>query len=60
MILGDHDVNISAMHLARRAPREEAKMLLALDDAVPEDAVAAIRADPEVLDLWLIHLSTSA
>jgi D-3-phosphoglycerate dehydrogenase len=60
VILGNHDVNISAMHLARRAPREEAKMLLALDDAVPEDAVAAIRADPEVLDVWLIHLSASA
>ncbi len=57
LILGKHDVNISAMHLARRAPREEAKMILALDDPVPDEAAAEIRADPEVLDLWLIRLS---
>ncbi len=56
LILGEHDVNISAMHLARRAPREEAKMILAMDDPAPDAAAAAIRADPEVLDLWLIRL----
>jgi D-3-phosphoglycerate dehydrogenase len=60
LILGKHDVNISAMHLARRAPREEAKMILALDDPVPDEAAAEIRADPEVLDLWLIRLSPGA
>ncbi len=57
VILGEHDVNISAMHLARRGPREEAKMILALDEPAPDEAVAAIRADPDVLDLWLIRLS---
>jgi D-3-phosphoglycerate dehydrogenase / 2-oxoglutarate reductase len=57
VILGEHDVNISAMHLARRGPREEAKMILALDEPVPDEAAAAIRADPDVLDLWLIRLS---
>ncbi len=56
LILGEHDVNISAMHLARRAPREEAKMILALDEPVPDEAAAAIRADPEVLELWLVRL----
>jgi transcriptional regulator len=48
LILGERDVNISAMHRARRAPREEARMTLALDEPVPDEAAAAIRADPEV------------
>ena len=56
LILGEHDVNISAMHLARRGPREDARMILALDDPVPDAAVSSIRADPEVLGLWLIRL----
>src|SRR5439155_887373 len=34
LILGDADVNISAMHLARTRPREDAFMILALDDDV--------------------------
>jgi D-3-phosphoglycerate dehydrogenase len=55
-VLGEADVNISAMHLARQAPREEALMVLALDDEVPEDVAAAIRADEAVLDLWVIRL----
>ncbi len=35
-MLGEADVNISAMHLARTRPREDALMILALDDAVPD------------------------
>ena len=31
-MLGEADVNISAMHLARTRPREDALMILALDD----------------------------
>jgi hypothetical protein len=31
-------------------------MVLALDDAVPEDVAARIRAEPAVLDLWVIRL----
>ena len=57
LILGEHDVNISAMHLARRGSPEEARMVLALDEPVPDEAVAAIRADPAVLDVWLIRLT---
>ena len=33
--LGEADVNISAMHVARSAPRADALMVLALDDDVP-------------------------
>ena len=35
LILGEADVNISAMHLARIAARADALMILALDDDVP-------------------------
>jgi hypothetical protein len=45
------------MHTARRDSHEEARMVLALDEPVPDEAVAAIRADPAVLDVWLIRLS---
>jgi D-3-phosphoglycerate dehydrogenase / 2-oxoglutarate reductase len=55
-LLGQADVNISAMHLARSAPREDALMVLALDDDVSPALEAAIRADEGVLDLWTIRL----
>ena len=44
-LLGAVDVNISAMNLARSAPRAEAYMVLALDDDVPPSVVDAIQAD---------------
>ena len=44
MLLGEADVNISAMHLARSRPREDALMILALDDDVPDGVADAIRA----------------
>jgi D-3-phosphoglycerate dehydrogenase len=55
-MLGEADVNISGMHLARTRPREDALMILALDDDVPADVEAAIRDQEAVLDLWLIRL----
>ncbi len=42
-LLGAADVNISAMHLGRSAPRSDAVMFLALDDPVPAETEAAIR-----------------
>ncbi len=36
LMLGEADINISAMHLARTRPREDAFMILALDDDLPE------------------------
>ena len=59
-LLGQADVNISAMHLARSAPREDALMVLALDDDVSPELEAALRADRGVLDLWTIRLGPSA
>ncbi len=55
IILGEADVNISAMHLARTRPREDALMVLALDDDVPDAVAAAIRAHENVTDLWMIR-----
>lgn len=55
-ILGEADVNISAMHLGRSVPRADALMILALDDLVPPAAIEQIRAHDAVLDLWLIRL----
>jgi D-3-phosphoglycerate dehydrogenase len=58
-MLGEADVNISAMHLARSRPREDALMVLALDDDVPESVSDAIRAQEAVLDLWTIRLGSA-
>jgi D-3-phosphoglycerate dehydrogenase len=55
-ILGEADVNISAMTLARSAPRADAFMALALDEPVPAAVVDRILADPAVIDVWTIHL----
>lgn len=56
LMLGEADVNISAMHLARTAPRADALMILALDDDVPPAVAEAIRSHEAVLDLWVIRL----
>ena len=55
-MLGEADVNISAMHLARTRPREDALMVLALDDDVPPELADAIRDHDAVVDLWTIRL----
>lgn len=56
LMLGEADVNISAMHLARTAPRADALMILALDDDVPPAVAEAIRNHEAVLDVWVIRL----
>jgi D-3-phosphoglycerate dehydrogenase len=57
-LLGHADVNISSMHVARSAPREDALMVVSVDDDVSPELEAAIRADEGVLDLWTIRLGT--
>ncbi len=56
VMLGQADVNISSMTLARSAPRADAFMVLALDDAPPDAVVDAIRADDAVVDVWVVRL----
>ncbi len=58
IMLGEADVNISAMHLARSRPREDALMILALDDDVPDGVADAIRAHENVKDIWTIRLGS--
>jgi D-3-phosphoglycerate dehydrogenase len=58
LTLGEADVNISSMHLARTEPSRDALMLLALDNEIPDRAIAAIRANPAVLDAWIIRGAT--
>ena len=55
LMLGEADVNISSMTLARMAPRGEALMLLAVDDEVPDAVATAIKAHPAVIDVWVIR-----
>ncbi|MEA2518315.1 MAG: D-3-phosphoglycerate dehydrogenase / 2-oxoglutarate reductase, partial [Chloroflexota bacterium] len=55
-ILGEADVNISAMHVGRSAPRADALMVLALDEDVPVEVADAIRGHEAVIELWAIRL----
>ncbi len=55
-MLGEADVNISAMHLARSAPRADAVMVLAVDEEVPASVAEAIRGQEAVMDVWTIRL----
>jgi L-serine deaminase len=57
-LLGQADVNISAMHVARTAPREDAFMILGLDEDPPESVADAIRSDEGVIDVWTVRLGT--
>ena len=56
VLLGQSDVNISSMTLARSAPRADAFMVLALDDDPPALVIDAIRADESVIDVWVVRL----
>jgi hypothetical protein len=58
LMLGEADVNISAMTLARTAHSQDALMLLAVDDEVPDAVAAAIRNHAAVLDVWVIRSAT--
>jgi D-3-phosphoglycerate dehydrogenase / 2-oxoglutarate reductase len=54
--LGAADVNISAMHVGRSAPRADALMILALDDDVPPEVEDAIKGQESVVELWTVRL----
>jgi D-3-phosphoglycerate dehydrogenase len=48
MLLGAADVNISGMYVGRLAPREQAMMVLTLDDEVPADILTLINAEDDI------------
>ncbi|MCJ7710299.1 MAG: phosphoglycerate dehydrogenase [Chloroflexi bacterium] len=56
LMLGEADINVSAMTLARSAPRADAFMVLALDEAVPAIVAESILSLPAVIDVWTIDL----
>ena len=55
-LLGQADVNISAMQVGRRERRGEALMILAVDEAVRPAVLARLRAVPNMADVRLIKL----
>jgi len=55
-IAGDADINISYMHLSRLKPRGQALMLLALDEALPEQYRQQILALPDIHTAKLVKL----
>lgn len=55
-ILGQHDVNIASMQVGRDAPRGNAMMILAVDDHVPDDAIARLREVEGMSDLRYVEL----
>jgi D-3-phosphoglycerate dehydrogenase len=48
MLLGAADVNISGMYVGRLAPREQAMMVLTLDDVVPAKVLAQIQSEEDI------------
>ena len=58
LMLGEANVNISSMTLARTAPHLDALMLLAVDDDVPDAVITEIRKNQAVLDVWSIRAAT--
>ena len=47
-VSGRHNVNISFMEVGRIAPRGQAMMVLGVDDPIPHDVLAEIKALPQV------------
>jgi D-3-phosphoglycerate dehydrogenase len=55
-ILGNADVNISAMHVGRLAPRGQAMMVLMLDEPPGEQALAEVRAETGIARVFSVTL----
>jgi D-3-phosphoglycerate dehydrogenase len=55
-ILGRHGVNIAGMQVGREAPLGEALMVTNVDEAIPEAAMAEIRAATAVEEAYVVAL----
>lgn len=55
-ILGEHGINIAAMYVGRHETGEDAVMVLAVDDPVPEDVLAELRRVPHVREFRVVSL----
>jgi len=47
-ILGDAGINIGTLHLGREPTRQEAIAIVGVDEIVPEEIIAELRALPQV------------
>ena len=47
-LLGNADINIASMVVARNTPRGESIMVLSLDDPVPPPVFEQLRAQPDI------------
>jgi D-3-phosphoglycerate dehydrogenase len=56
MLLGEADVNIASMDVGRLAPREQAMMVLRLDDPVPAAVLARLKQEPDIEDAYTLVL----
>ncbi len=55
-LLGEADVNISSMQVGRSGPRGHALMLLSVDDPIPPDVVARLRASLDFAAVKVLKL----
>ncbi len=55
-ITGDADINISTMHVSRLKPRGQALMILALDEALPEEYRQQLLSIPDVYSAKVVKL----
>ena len=62
MILGRHDVNIAGMQVGRHLPRRggDAIMVLNVDDAIPEEALAELTRIPGIETAFVVSLPETA
>jgi D-3-phosphoglycerate dehydrogenase len=56
--LGQHDVNISTMGVARRGVREEAVMVMTLDDPIPPDLMKKLAEVPGIYLARFVSLTS--
>lgn len=55
-LLGNADINIASMVVARDAPRGESIMVLSLDDPIPPAVFEQLRAQPDIEWVKVLHL----
>jgi D-3-phosphoglycerate dehydrogenase len=55
-LLGAADVNISGMYVGRLAPREQAMMVLTLDEPVPAEVLATLSREPDIEKAFSVTL----
>lgn len=56
MVTGNADINISSMQVSRLKPREQALMVLELDEALKEEQIQQLLAIPDVVTAKVVKL----